>query len=91
MEEMGEIKTRKGLVYDPTQDCKLVGAVRALSGVTDAITIVHARPGCHCGILLLRALGSNQNDIRIVGTAFHAHDMIYGAHGKRKSPLKSYL
>ena len=76
---MGEIKTRKGLVYDPTQDCKLVGAVRALSGVTDAITIVHARPGCHCGILLLRALGSNQNDIRIVGTAFHAQDMIYGA------------
>ena len=76
---MGKIKTRKGLVYDPTQDCKLVGAVRALSGVTDAITIVHARPGCHCGILLLRALGSNQNDIRIVGTAFHAQDMIYGA------------
>ena len=53
--------------------------MRALSGVTDAITIVHARPGCHCGILLLRALGSNQNDIRIVGTAFHAQDMIYGA------------
>ena len=79
MEEMGEMKTRKGLVYDPTQDCKLVGAARALSGVTDAITIVHARPGCHCGILLLRALGSNQNDIRIVGTAFHAQDMIYGA------------
>ena len=76
---MGEIKTRKSPVYDPTQDCKLVGAVRALSGVTDAITIVHARPGCHCGILLLRALGSNQNDIRIVGTAFHAQDMIYGA------------
>lgn len=74
-----EVKTRKGLVYDPTQDCKLVGAVRALSGVTDAITIIHARPGCHCGILLLRALGSNQNDIRIVGTAFHAQDMIYGA------------
>nr|QNO55256.1 light-independent protochlorophyllide reductase subunit B [Methanosarcinales archaeon ANME-1 ERB7] len=76
---MGGIKTRKSPVYDPTQDCKLVGAVRALSGVTDAITIVHARPGCHCGILLLRALGSNQNDIRIVGTAFHAQDMIYGA------------
>ena len=53
--------------------------MRALSGVTDAITIIHARPGCHCGILLLRALGSNQNDIRIVGTAFHAQDMIYGA------------
>ena len=77
-----ELKIREGLVYDPTQDCKLVGAARALSGVKDAVTIVHGRPGCHCGILLLRALGSNQNDIRIVSSGFRAQDMVYGAEGR---------
>ena len=59
---MREMKKRSGLVYDPTQDCKLVGAMSALGGVKDAITVLHARMGCHCGVLLLKAIGSNQND-----------------------------
>ncbi len=83
-----ETKGREGLVYDPTQDCKLVGAVRALSGVKDSITIVHARPGCHCGVLLLRALGSNQNDIRIVSSGFRAQDMVYGAEGRLAASIR---
>ncbi len=83
-----EVKTREGLVYDPTQDCKLVGAVRALAGIKDSITIVHARPGCHCGILLLRALGSNQNDIRIVSSGFRAQDMVYGAEGRLAAAIR---
>ena len=83
-----EIKTREGLVYDPTQDCKLVGAARALGGIKDAVTIVHARPGCHCGVLLLRALGSNQDDIRIVGSGFRAQDMVYGAEGRLATSIR---
>ena len=83
-----EVKTREGLAYDPTQDCKLVGAARALGGIKDAITIVHARPGCHCGVLLLRALGSNQNDIRIVGSGFRAQDMVYGAEGRLAAAIR---
>ena len=83
-----ELKIRDGLVYDPTQDCKLVGAARALSGVKDAVTIVHGRPGCHCGILLLRALGSNQNDIRIVSSGFRAQDMVYGAEGRLAGTIR---
>ena len=86
------IKTREGLVYDPTQDCKLVGAARAIAGVKDAITIVHARPGCHCGVLLLRALGSNQNDIRIVSSGLRAQDMVYGAEGRLTGAImESYI
>jgi nitrogenase molybdenum-iron protein beta chain len=85
---MSEIKMREGLVYDPTQDCKLVGAARAIGGVKDAVTIVHARPGCHCGVLLLRALGSNQNDIRIVGSGFRAQDMVYGAEGRLAAAIR---
>ncbi|MCW3128839.1 MAG: nitrogenase component 1 [Methanophagales archaeon] len=83
-----ELKIREGLVYDPTQDCKLVGAARALSGVKDAVTIVHGRPGCHCGILLLRALSSNQNDIRIVSSGFRAQDMVYGAEGRLAGTIR---
>lgn len=83
-----EVKTREGLTYDPTQDCKLVGVARALAGIKDSITIVHARPGCHCGVLLLRALGSNQNDIRIVGSGFRAQDMVYGAEGRLAASVR---
>ena len=83
-----EIKGREGLVYDPTQDCKLVGATRALGGVKDAITIVHARPGCHCGILLLRTLCSNQNDIRIASSGLRAQDMVYGAEGRLATSIR---
>jgi len=83
-----EVRMRERAVFDPTQDCKLVGAARALSGVKDAITVVHGRHGCHCGVLLLRALGSNQNDIRIVGSAFRASDMIYGAEGNLAAAIK---
>ena len=83
-----EVITREGLAYDPTQDCKLVGAARALAGIRDSITIVNARPGCHCGVLLLRALGSNQNDIRIVGSGFRAQDMVYGAEGRLAASIR---
>ncbi len=83
-----ELKAREGVVYDPTQDCKLVGAARALGGVKDAVTIVHGRPGCHCGVLLLRALGSNQNDIRIVSSGLRAQDMVYGAEGRLMESIR---
>ena len=90
-QEQKGIKTREGfegLIYDPTHDCKLVGAARALSGIKDAITIIHARPGCYCGVLLLRALCANQNDIRIVSSGFRAQDMIYGAEGRLAGAIR---
>lgn len=77
------------LIYDPTQDCKLVGAARALGGVTDSVTIVHSRPGCHCGVLLLRALSSNQNDIRLVNSGFRTQDMVYGGEGRLASTIRT--
>ena len=83
-----EQEIKEGLIYDPTQDCKLVGAARALGGIKDAITIVHARPGCYCGVLLLRALGSNQNDIRVVSSGFRAQDMVYGAEGRLADAIR---
>ncbi len=76
------------LIYDPPQDCKLVGAMRAIHGVSDSITIIHARPGCHCGMLLLKALGSNQNDVRVISSGFRAHDTVYGAEGRLSAAIE---
>lgn len=73
--------------YDPPQDCKLVGVMRAICGIKDAVGVIHARPGCHCGILLLRALGSHQNDIRIVSSGVRAQDMVYGAEGRLSAAI----
>ncbi len=76
------------LIYDPPQDCKLVGAMRAIHGVRDSITIIHARPGCHCGMLLLKALGSNQNDVRVISSGFRAQDTVYGAEGRLSAAIE---
>ena len=76
------------LIYDPPQDCKLVGAMRAIHGVSDSITIIHARPGCHCGMLLWKALGSNQNDVRVISSGFRAHDTVYGAEGRLSAAIE---
>jgi nitrogenase molybdenum-iron protein beta chain len=76
------VRARKWLSYDPTQDCKLVGAVRVFGGIKDSIMIVHARPGCHSGVLLLRTFTSNQDDVRVVSSGLRSHDMIYG--GERR-------
>ena len=83
-----EIKEEIGPVCDPTQDCKLLGAARALSGISDSVSIVHSRPGCHNGMFYLRTLGSNQNDIRIVGSGFQAHDAIYGGEEKLANVIR---
>ena len=76
------------LIYDPPQDCKLVGAMRAIHGVSDSITIIHARPGCHCGMLLLKSLGSNQNDVRVLSRGFRAPDTVYGAEGRLSAAIE---
>ena len=76
------------LIYDPPQDCKLVGAMRAIHGVSDSITIIHARPGCHCGMLLLNALGSDQNGVRVISSGFRAHDTVYGAEGRLSAAIQ---
>jgi len=76
------------LIYDPPQDCKLVGALRAIHGVRDSITIIHARPGCHCGMLLLNALGSNQNDVRVISSGFRSHDTVYGAEKRLSAAIQ---
>lgn len=87
-EKVPEPEPTDVLIHDPTQDCKLIGAARALGGITDSITIVHARPGCHCGVLLLRAMSSNQNDIRIVSSGFRMQDMVYGAEGRLANAMR---
>ncbi len=78
------------LIYDPLHDCKLVGALRAIHGIRDSITIVHGRTGCHCGALLLKTLGSDQNNVRVVGSGFRSSDEVYGAEGRLASAIQLY-
>lgn len=75
-------------IYDPPQDCKLVGAVRAIHGINDSTTIIHARPGCHCGMLLLNAIGSNQNDVRLISSGLKSQDTVYGAEGRVSAAMQ---
>lgn len=69
-------------VYDPLHDCKLIGASRAVCGIRDSAVIVHSRPGCQSGAALLRALGSQQDDVKIICSGLKGKEMALGG-GKR--------
>ncbi len=64
--------------YDPMHDCKLIGAVRAICGIRDSAVITHARPGCQSGAALMRALGSQQDDVKIICSGIKGKEMALG-------------
>ncbi len=73
---------KSSILIDPIQDCKLLGIVRALTGIRDVALIVHGRPGCHSGMLTLQALTSSQRYINVVFSGLKSEDMAFG--GERR-------
>ena len=66
------------IIYDPMHDCKLIGAARAICGIRDSAVIAHARPGCQSGAVLLRALSSQQDDMKIICSGLKGKEMALG-------------
>ena len=80
---MGEI------IYDSYPNSKLLGAMRALTGVRDAVGIVHGRSCCHADSLLFHVLTSPNDDIRLVGSGMRAQDISVGGHRKLSLAIRS--
>jgi nitrogenase molybdenum-iron protein beta chain len=76
-------------IYDPLHDCKLIGASRAICGIKDSAVIVHARPGCHSGVLLLRMLSSKHDDAKIVCSGLRGKEMAFGGEGRVATAIKA--
>lgn len=75
--------------YDPLHDCKLIGASRAICGIRDSAVILHSRPGCQSGAALLRALGSQQDDIKIICSGLKGKEMALGGAGRVAAAVKA--
>lgn len=75
-------------IYDPLFDCKMVGALRAMHGISDCISIIHGRNGCHCGALLLQTLGSEQNSVRVLTSGLKASDEVYSGEERLTSAIR---
>lgn len=75
--------------YDPLHDCKLVGASRAICGIKDSAVIVHARHGCHSGVLLLRMLSSKHDDAKIVCSGLRDKEMVFGGEERIATAIKA--
>ncbi|OPY57220.1 MAG: light-independent protochlorophyllide reductase subunit B [Methanosaeta sp. PtaU1.Bin055] len=75
-------------IYDPLFDCKMVGALRAMHGINDCISIIHGRNGCHCGALLLQTLGSEQNSVRVLTSGLKASDEVYSGEERLSSAIR---
>lgn len=64
-------------IYDPLHDCKMIGALRAMHGISDCYTIIHGRNGCHCGAMLLQTMGSDQNNVRVLSSGLKKSDEVH--------------
>jgi len=82
-----EYMEKKHLSLDPTQGCQLIGAFRAFHGIKDGYVVLHSPPGCHSGMMLLRALCDNA-DVRVAFSGIHPRDFIYGAEHKAMTVLR---
>ncbi|MHC1628847.1 MAG: nitrogenase component 1, partial [Candidatus Nezhaarchaeales archaeon] len=67
---------------DPVHDCKLLGVIRALTGLKDSAIVVHGRPGCHSGMLSLQALTSSQRFVNVVFSGLKSEDMAFGGEAR---------
>lgn len=77
------------LILDPYPDSKLLGVMRALTGIQDAVAIVHGRSCCHADSLLFHALTSPNDDIRLLGSGMRAQDISVGGHRKLSLAIRS--
>ncbi len=78
-------------IIDPSTDCKLLGIVRAFTGIEDSAVIVHGRPGCHSGVFTLQALTVPQKFVNIVYSGLREEDLTFGGEERlRKAILNTY-
>jgi len=59
-----------------------------LHGISDCITIIHGRNGCHCGALLLQTLGSEQNSVRVLFSGLKSSDEVYSGEERLASAIR---
>jgi nitrogenase molybdenum-iron protein beta chain len=81
------IEEKQYLSLDPTQGCRMVGAMRAFHGIKDGFVVLHSPPGCHSGALLLNCMPDNSS-MRMTLSGLHTRDMVYGAERKALLALK---
>jgi len=76
---------------DPMHDCGLLGAVRAVTGLRDAVIIVHGRPGCHSGMLALQSATSSHRYVNVIFSGLRSEEMVTGGEARlRKAILNTY-
>ncbi len=75
------------VMIEPIQGCRAIGALRAFHGVNDCVSILHSRPGCYCGMMLLRAL-YDQSDVRVACSGMHEKDVVHGAEDRIAKAIK---
>jgi nitrogenase molybdenum-iron protein alpha/beta subunit len=59
-----------------------------MHGISDCMTIIHGRNGCHCGALLLQTLGSEQNNVRVLTSGLKASDEVYSGEERLASAIR---
>ncbi|MCG2827887.1 nitrogenase component 1 [Methanothermobacter sp. K4] len=71
---------------EPVSTCKLFGAVRAVSGIRNAVPLIHGPRGCayHTGYLLTARGGKR---IRVLSTELSESDVVFGATDKLKKAI----
>ncbi len=59
-----------------------------MHGISDCMTIIHGRNGCHCGAMLLETLGSEQNSVRVLFSGLKSSDEVYSGEERLASAIR---
>ncbi len=76
-------------LIDPVHDCRLVGVVRAVTGIHDCALIIHGRPGCHSGPLGLQSQTSSQRYVNVVYSGLRSEEMVTGGEKRLKLAIEN--
>ena len=77
------------IIYEPVPDSKLLGVMRAINGIRDAVAIVHGKSCCHADTLLFNILTGCHDDIRLVGSGIRSQDISVGGYRKLSLAIQS--
>ena len=76
-------------IFEPFPDSKILGVMRGITGITDAVAVVHGKSCCHADTLLFNILNGSHDHVRVLGSGMRSQDVSVGGFRKLSLSIRS--
>lgn len=76
-------------ILEPFPDSKILGVMRGITGIRDAVAIVHGKSCCHADTLLFHVLNGSHDYVRVLGSGMRSQDVSVGGFRKLSLSIRS--